>query len=55
MRVFLDKCLVESFVNGQTCSTIVADCNPHHNNLDLFSEGGTVVCRSLDIWEMKRT
>jgi beta-fructofuranosidase len=53
MRIFLDKALVETFVNGQTCTTSLEDKNPLHDGLDLFSEGGAVTCTRLDIWEMK--
>jgi Beta-fructosidases (levanase/invertase) len=51
--VFLDKALIEAFVNGQTCTTGIDDTNPLHDGLDLFSEGGTATCARLDIWEMK--
>jgi sucrose-6-phosphate hydrolase SacC (GH32 family) len=53
MRIFLDKALVETFVNGQTCTASLADLDPAHIGLDLFSEGGGVICKSLDIWEMR--
>jgi Beta-fructosidases (levanase/invertase) len=53
MRIFLDKILIEAFVNGQTCTTSLEDVNPLNDGMDLFSEGGMVVCRKLDIWEMK--
>ena len=53
MHVFLDKLLVESFVNGQTCTTAAQDRNPRCNGLDLFSEGGAAQCTRLDIWNMQ--
>jgi len=54
IRVFLDKCLVETFVNGQTCTTIAEDPDGRHEGLDLFSQGGVVRCTSLDVWQMNR-
>jgi sucrose-6-phosphate hydrolase SacC (GH32 family) len=53
IHVFLDKCLVETFVNGQTCTALLKDQNLKNLGLDLFTEGGTATCKSLDIWEMK--
>jgi len=52
MRVFLDKCLLEVFVNGHTCSGIFTG-DPGFVGLDLFSDGGTARLVSLDVWEMK--
>jgi len=46
---------VETFVNGQTCTTLLQDRNLAHDRLDLFSEGGTVRCTKLDVWKMNRT
>jgi sucrose-6-phosphate hydrolase SacC (GH32 family) len=54
MRVFLDKCLVEAFVNGQTCTTVLQNPDPRHAGLELFCEGGGARCTSLDVWEMRR-
>ena len=53
MHVFLDKGLLEAFVNGQTCTTAAPERLRHCGGLDLFSEGGTVRCTSLDIWTME--
>lgn len=53
MHVFLDKLLMEVFVNGQTCTTAAQDRNPDFNGVDLFSEGGTAQCLRLEMWEMK--
>ena len=41
MHVFLDKLLLETFINGQTC-TVAAKHEPHPacDGIDLFSEGG---------------
>ncbi len=60
MRVFVDKQVVEAFVNGQTCTTIaqVKDTKASQpalsDGLDLFSEGGTARCTTLDVWKMNR-
>jgi len=53
MRIFLDKALIETFVNGQPCTTSVEDTNPLNDGLDLFSEEGAAMCTRLDIWEMR--
>ena len=60
IRVFVDKQVVETFVNGQTCTTIAQVKNPKAaqpalaDGLDLFSEGGTARCTKLDVWKMNR-
>ena len=60
MRVFVDKQVVEAFVNGQTCTTIAQVKDPKtaqpvlSEGLDLFSEGGTARCTTLDVWKMNR-
>jgi len=53
MHVFLDKLLVEAFVNGQTCTTAAKEKDMQCDGIDLFSEGGSVRCARLDIWNMK--
>ena len=52
LRVFLDRSLLEIFVNGQSM-TGVFSCNPDDVGLDLFSEGGDATLVSLDAWKMK--
>jgi len=60
MRVFVDKQIVETFVNGQTCPTIAQVTDPTtaqpvlSDGLDLFSEGGTARCMKLNVWKMNR-
>ena len=54
IRVFLDRIMVETFVNGQTCTTLLKDRNLAHDRLDLFSEGGTALCTKLNVWNMNR-
>jgi hypothetical protein len=51
--VFLDRGLIEVFVNGQTCTTAAPERLRGCSYLDLFSEGGVVRCKGLDIWEMQ--
>lgn len=50
IHLFLDKQLLEVFVNGQTCTTAAKDKNLKNTGLDLFSEGGTAFCSKLDLW-----
>ncbi len=58
MRAFVDKQVVEAFVNGQTCTTIAQVKDPKTvqpvlaDGLDLFSEGGNARCTKLDVWKM---
>jgi sucrose-6-phosphate hydrolase SacC (GH32 family) len=52
LRVFLDRALLEVFVNGQT-GTGVLTSDPTAQGLDLFSEGGDATLRSLDVWQMR--
>jgi beta-fructofuranosidase len=54
MHVFLDKLLVEVFINGQTCTSVAQDRDPRCVGLDLFSEGAAVLCTQLDVWDMNR-
>lgn len=59
IRAFVDKQVIETFVNGQTCTTIALVKDPKTSQpaladgLDLFSEGGTARCTRLDVWKMK--
>jgi sucrose-6-phosphate hydrolase SacC (GH32 family) len=52
MHVFLDRRLVETFVNGQTCTTARIDRSSSSTGIDLFSEGAPTRCRRVEIWEM---
>ena len=53
MHVFLDKGLLEVFVNGRTCTTAAPERLRRYGGIDLFSEGGVVRCTRLDIWSME--
>ncbi len=50
-RIFLDRSLLEIFVNGHTCSGIFNGALTE-TRIDLFSEGGSAALQSMDIWEM---
>lgn len=52
MHIFLDKQIIEVFINGQTCTTAAQDRDLLSNGLDLFTEGGTAHCRKLDLWDI---
>ena len=52
MRLFLDRSMLEVFVNGQTGSGIFNN-DVKGMGLDLFSEGGNTTLISLDVWELK--
>ena len=53
LHVFLDKGLVEVFVEGETCTTAAPESLRQCDGLDLFSEGGIARCTALDIWSMR--
>jgi sucrose-6-phosphate hydrolase SacC (GH32 family) len=53
LQVFLDRGLIEAFVNGQTCTTAAPEALRGCAGLDLFSEGGAARCVRLDVWEMQ--
>jgi sucrose-6-phosphate hydrolase SacC (GH32 family) len=52
VHVFLDRALLEVFVNGQS-GTAGLTADPSATGLDLFSEGGEAILRNLDVWEMR--
>ncbi len=54
LHVFLDKSVVEVFVNGRiTLSSRIYPTRPDSQGLQLFSQHGQVVVSSLDVWQMK--
>lgn len=54
LHVFLDKSVVEVFVNGcVTLSSRIYPTRADSQGLRLFSSGGSVTVTSLDIWLMK--
>jgi sucrose-6-phosphate hydrolase SacC (GH32 family) len=52
VRVFLDRSLLEVFVNGQTGSGVF-DADVDAVGVDVFSEGGEARLISLEAWEMR--
>jgi sucrose-6-phosphate hydrolase SacC (GH32 family) len=52
MHIFLDKSIMEVFVNGHALSQRLFP-NPKSVGLDLFAEGGQVRVESIDVWQMK--
>ena len=54
LHVFLDKGLLEAFVDGQTCTTAAPERLRLCTGLDLFCEGGEAHCTRLDVWMMRR-
>ncbi len=54
LHVFLDKSVVEVFVNGRiTLSSRIYPTRPDSQDLYLFSKQGSVLVSSLDIWQMQ--
>ncbi len=54
LHIFLDKSVMEVFVNGgRACVTRVIYPGEKDLGVELFAEGGGVIVRSLDVWEMK--
>ena len=55
LRIFVDRCIVEVFVNGQSaCLTRVYPENPDSLGLSIQSRGRPAVCRTLRAYPMKR-
>ena len=52
MHVFLDRSLIEVFVNHQSGAGVLK-AEPSARGLDLFSEGGDATLQTLDVWEMR--
>ncbi len=52
MHVFLDKSVVEVYINGRECMTSRIYPSPRSVGVDLFARGGSVKVKSLDIWQM---
>ena len=51
MRIFLDRSIVEVYVNGNAV-TKVAYLDPKARGVELFAKGGRCTVESIDIWEM---
>jgi len=52
LHAFVDRSVLEVFVNRRECATVEAFHDIEHKGLRLFSEGGTARIRSVDVWEM---
>ncbi|MCB2153823.1 glycoside hydrolase family 32 protein [bacterium] len=52
LRVFLDRSVIEIFVNGRACFTRVIDVPPDHQSIALFAEGGKARLSQFDAWAM---
>ena len=54
LRVFIDKSVVEVFVNGRQCAAMrVYPGREDSIGVSLRSRGRNAVLRSLDAWQMK--
>lgn len=54
LHLFLDKSVMEVYANeGETVITKVVSSTPTDQGVELFSLGGTVELRSLDIWRLQ--
>jgi beta-fructofuranosidase len=54
LRIFLDRSVLEVFANGHTCLTSrIYPSQSDSLGVDLFTVGGVVKVKSLDVWEMK--
>jgi beta-fructofuranosidase len=53
LRIFLDRSVIEVFVNDRACITErIYPSRPDSLGIELFAEGGTARLRSLTAWEM---
>ncbi|MBU6398986.1 MAG: glycoside hydrolase family 32 protein [Verrucomicrobia bacterium] len=53
LHVFLDKSLLEVFVNDRVCVARVVDPGPANLSAAFFAEGGRATIRSLDLWQLR--
>ena len=55
LRIFVDRCIVEVFVNGQSaCLTRVYPENPDSVGFSIHARGHSAVCTKLQAWSMER-
>ena len=53
LHIFVDKSVIETYINDRACITCRAyPKKPDSKGVRLFSYGGQVKIRSLDVWEM---
>ena len=56
LNIFIDHSVIEVFANGRQCATqVVYPELPESNGVTLFSKGGAVDVKNIDIWEMSAT
>ncbi|MBO5274502.1 MAG: GH32 C-terminal domain-containing protein [Clostridia bacterium] len=53
LRVFMDRRLIEIYVNGQVCTTSTTALSPKSVSVGLISENSRTCCESLRIWELE--
>lgn len=53
LHVFVDKSVLEIYANSSECLTSAIDSSANDLKIELFSKGGNVGLRTLDIWQMK--
>ncbi len=53
LHMFLDKSVMEVFVNNRVCCTKVIYPDEKDLGIELFAKGGSVKVRSLDVWRVK--
>jgi sucrose-6-phosphate hydrolase SacC (GH32 family) len=52
-HLFLDKAVLELYVNGRACITRLIEHDEKNQRVAVFAEGGTAVVKSIDCWEVK--
>ena len=54
LRIFIDKSVVEVFVNGKQCVALrVYPGRDDSTGMSLLSRGKNAVLKSLDVWQME--
>lgn len=52
LRIFVDRQLIEVFVNGQSCTTAAITATPSGTGIALLAEGTSALCEKWTIWRM---
>lgn len=53
LHVFVDRSVLEVFINERACVTRVLDSDPAHLGVEVFATGGEATLRSLDVWTIR--
>jgi len=53
LRAFLDRTVLEVYLNGRSCATRVISAEEKNLEIGLFADGGAVRVRSLEVWPMR--